>query len=222
MQAVPGRWSCVGESFRSAQFSDELTASYPTQGFKGSLQRLMLETSGRDPGRYRTSAKPFLRSLDPAMAGYLRDDDRVPSPEAGRSTLVHEDSLAPIWRRFGEDLLSDAYRAAISELTQVDVSSAPLQADFEVGELGSWYHAHRDLGRRAVSHIFYFNPQWEAEWGGNLRLLEGRDIDMVVAEVAPVSGTSVLMVHRNDLWHGTLPLRRPGVERRSLHVWFWA
>jgi SM-20-related protein len=163
-----------------------------------------------------------LRSLDPALAGYLRDDERVPSPDAGTSVVVERESLAPLWNDFAAQLLSPDYRSAIGRIAGLDLSNAPLQADLEVGEPGSWYHAHRDLGRRAVSHIFYFNPEWDTRWGGCLRILRTRDIEAVVDEIVPLSNTSVVLVHRGALWHGTLPIARAAAARRSLHVWFWA
>ncbi len=218
----PGGWAHVARSFRSPSDADALTRQFPTTGFGWSLQRRLAEIAGRGDGRFRTSSRPLLRSLDPALAGYLRDDDRVPSPDAGTSAVVERESLAPVWNAFAEQLLSFDYRSAIGWIAGLDLSRAPLQADLEVGEPGSWYHAHRDLGRRAVSHIFYFNPEWDARWGGCLRILRTRDIESVVAEIVPLSNASVVLVHRGALWHGTLPLAPAAAARRSLHVWFWA
>lgn len=219
--AVPGRWALIEDSYTTPHAGELLSARYPSSDFEIPLQRRIAEAVGRHPGRFRTSSRPLLRSLDPAMAGYLAEDARTPNADAGRSMLMLPVTLDEVWRRLAEDLLSSEYRAVMSELSGLDLSNAPLQADFEVGEQGSWYHAHRDRGRRKVSHIFYFNDAWQPRWGGCLRMLEARDIERVIDEVVPLTGTSVVMLHDGGLWHGTLPLTEPAVERRSLHVWFW-
>jgi Rps23 Pro-64 3,4-dihydroxylase Tpa1-like proline 4-hydroxylase len=155
------------------------------------------------------------------MVGYVVGDERVPSADARHSQVDAGADLAPIWHALAADLLSMEYRDAVTTATCIDVREAPMQAHFEVGETGSWYHPHVDKNHRAVSHLFYFNERWDRHWGGSLRILRSRDIDDVIAEIDPIAGVAVLMAHAPALWHGTPAITEPGVVRRSLHVWFW-
>jgi SM-20-related protein len=82
---------------------------------------------------------------------------------------------------------------------------------------GAFYQKHldrfRDDDRRAVSAVFYLNPDWQAEQGGALRLYLA---DETTRDVQPQAG-SLLVFLSADLPHEVLPASR---ERLSLTGWF--
>lgn len=82
---------------------------------------------------------------------------------------------------------------------------------------GAFYRKHldrfRDDDRRAVSAVFYLNPDWQPEQGGALRLYLA---DETTRDVQPQAG-SLLVFLSADLPHEVLPASR---ERLSLTGWF--
>jgi SM-20-related protein len=82
---------------------------------------------------------------------------------------------------------------------------------------GAFYQKHldrfRDDDRRAVSAVFYLNPDWQPEQGGALRLYLA---DETTRDVQPQAG-SLLVFLSADLPHEVLPASR---ERLSLTGWF--
>ncbi len=82
---------------------------------------------------------------------------------------------------------------------------------------GAFYQKHldrfRDDDRRAVSAVFYLNPDWQPEQGGALRLYLA---DETTRDVQPEAG-SLLVFLSADLPHEVLPASR---ERLSLTGWF--
>src|SRR4051794_31970532 len=122
----PPRWQTVTRSFRHADSATALAAEYPTDGFEFPLQRRILAATNRldqagDGRRFRSQTRVLLESGDPAMLGYLPEDERVPGSDASWSTVRAPETLTPSWRQLAEDLLSDAYRELITELSGIDV-----------------------------------------------------------------------------------------------------
>jgi SM-20-related protein len=82
---------------------------------------------------------------------------------------------------------------------------------------GAFYQKHldrfRDDDRRAVSAVFYLNPDWQPEQGGALRLYLA---DETTRDVQPQAG-SLLVFLSADMPHEVLPASR---ERLSLTGWF--
>lgn len=84
---------------------------------------------------------------------------------------------------------------------------------------GARYRTHRDRFRdddaRLLSLVFYLNPDWPPDAGGELVLYAPDDSGAVVARVAPAAGTMVCF--RSERFpHEVLPATR---ERFSLTGW---
>ena len=94
----------------------------------------------------------------------------------GATNLTLPQSLSLAWRSLTEDLLSSAYRDAMSQLTGVDVSTLPMEANaFHYGR-SAWLGPHVDLEDKLVTHVLYFNESWSENDGGCLTILSAGDM----------------------------------------------
>ena len=126
------------------------------------------------------------------------------------------------WLEPGQAACCDQYLALFDELRLAINRSLYLRLEayeshFALYPPGAFYHKHldrfRDDDRRAVSAVFYLNPDWQAEQGGALRLYL---TDGSTHDVLPEAGTLVVFLSA-DLPHEVLPATR---ERLSLTGWF--
>ena len=142
--------------------------------------------------------------------------------EMGADLPCRAESLAPAWRQLAEDLLSPAYRSALTRLTRVDLTRAPMEANvFHYGP-GAWLGPHVDLKDKIVTQVFYFNSSWSEEDGGCLMILGSSEMEDVVRMVRPVVGSAVVLVRSAKSWHAVSRVaagcRR---SRRSIAVTFY-
>jgi lipopolysaccharide transport system ATP-binding protein len=187
---------CWGQS--SGLFAPDdakrLAAEFPTQGF--------WTIAGVEPGRhYRYMARSLI-----AMG----------AERPGRSG-----TLSDAWLAFALDLLSPDYRQVVSDIVQMDLSDALLEANITQYGRGHSLSPHVDLKEKLVTQIFYFNEDWVQEDGGNLEIMASRDAATGTATITPQVGTSALLVRSHRSWHRVTPVRE-GHERprRSLNVIF--
>ena len=126
------------------------------------------------------------------------------------------------WLEPGQAACCDQYLALFDELRLAINRSLYLgledyESHFALYPPGAFYQKHldrfRDDDRRAVSAVFYLNPDWQAEQGGALRLYLA---DGSTHDVLPQAGTLVVFLSA-DLPHEVLPATR---ERLSLTGWF--
>ena len=126
------------------------------------------------------------------------------------------------WLEPGQAACCDQYLALFDELRQAINRNLYLgledyESHFALYPPGAFYQKHldrfRDDDRRAVSAVFYLNPDWQAEQGGALRLYLA---DGSTHDVLPEAGTLVVFLSA-DLPHEVLPASR---ERLSLTGWF--
>lgn len=141
----------------------------------------------------------------------------------GASVPSHAENLSPAWRQLAEDLLSPAYRAAIARLSGRDLDSLAMEANiFHYGP-GAWLGPHVDLKEKVVTHVFYFNETWNIEDGGCLTVLRSSNMKDEAASVAPVVGSSVLLVRSEKSWHAVSPVAEGCTRsRRSMAVTFYS
>ena len=132
------------------------------------------------------------------------------------------DGLSPAWQRLASDLLSPAYRQAMSRLTGQNLMTAPIEAYVCHYGPGAWLGPHLDLKDKIVTHVFYFNESWDVANGGCLRILRSSDIADVVAQISPVVGNSSVLVRSDKSWHAVSPVARGCRDsRRSMNVIFY-
>ena len=130
--------------------------------------------------------------------------------------------LSPVWQRLAEDLLSPAYREAVSNLTGVDLTDLPIEANvFHYGR-SAWLGPHVDLADKVVTHVFYFNEVWDENDGGCLTILRDGDMSQIVKVISPLVGNSVVLVRSDNSWHSVSRVREKcRTSRRSLALTFY-
>jgi Rps23 Pro-64 3,4-dihydroxylase Tpa1-like proline 4-hydroxylase len=130
-------------------------------------------------------------------------------------------TLPSNWQILVEEIVSDSYREALSALTDVYLDHCLVEARMTRYARGCWIEPHTDRPDKAVTHLFYFNDDWHADWNGDLRLLRSADMNDCAKRVPPVNGTSVVLVRSDHSWHGVPPVSQQcPVDRLALLVHF--
>jgi SM-20-related protein len=140
----------------------------------------------------------------------------------GASGISRPAGLSGAWREIASDFLSPEYRAAMSALTGIDLSEAPLEVNVFHYPPGGSLGPHRDLGDKIVTHVLYFNESWNDADGGCLTILGSPDAADVVTTVSPIVGNSAILVRSEQSWHAVTPVDRScHSSRRSLTATFY-
>ncbi|MDQ2920481.1 MAG: 2OG-Fe(II) oxygenase [Acidobacteriota bacterium] len=140
----------------------------------------------------------------------------------GADAPTRAECLSPAWQCLADELLSPAYREAMSRLTQVELADFPMEANvFHYGR-SAWLGPHVDLEDKAVTHVFYFNEVWDEADGGCLTILRSADMTQVVKAIPPLAGNSVMLVRSENSWHAVSRVRdKCRTSRRSMTVTFY-
>lgn len=195
LHTEPYRWGFVDGLFEPANAAD-LAATFPCDKFK--------KVAGYDGEK---GYEYFSRSLI----------------HMGAVQPSHEEGLSESWRELAYDLLSPAYRQAMSRLAGRDLSEAPVEANVIHYGPNCWLGPHVDLKEKIVSHILYFNQSWNREDGGYLEILNSSDPSAILAETMPLVGHSAVLVRSANSWHAVARVAEGSrLSRRSLNVIFHA
>jgi hypothetical protein len=174
MQTEPYAWAAIGNLF-SRRDGKALADSFPCDHFK------KVEAHGGEKD-YEYEARALI-----AM---------------GADTVSYPEELSPAWSALALNLLSPAYRIALSLLTGCDLTGVPMEVNvFHYGPRAC-LGPHPDLPDKLVTHVLYFNRSWVREDGGCLTILRSADPTDVAAEVVPVIGNSAVLVRSEQSWHG--------------------
>jgi hypothetical protein len=190
----PYRWAHIDELFGPSD-ATALAASYPDRGFK-----TLVGSDGEKGWEYEVRSLIHMGSGEPSQS----------------------ESLSREWQELAGDLVSPGYREAMGRLTGHDLSEAPIEVNvFHYGP-GAWMGPHKDLEDKIVTHVLYFNAEWDAKSGGCLAILRSSDMSDVKAEIPPVVGNSAVLVRSDDSWHAVSRVV-DGSEssRRSVTVTFY-
>jgi SM-20-related protein len=194
MCTEPFRWAHIPSLFASDSIRN-LTMEYPTQGFK-----TMVGHDAEKTWQYEVCSVVPMGGSGPTPGRYLTS----------------------VWADFARALVSDAYRSAISSVTGIDVTEAPVEVNAFHYPAGSWLGPHCDLPTKRITHVFYFNDNWNDADGGALLILRSSDINDVHTTVSPSSGSSALFVRSENSWHAVQPVASRAVRsRRSVVVTFY-
>ena len=122
--------------------------------------------------------------------------------------------------RFG-DLIRELQTAAVakvfSEKFDIDLVGRPMMITVRGRCQEKDGRIHTDSVAKLVTALLYFNDGWEAQ-GGRLRLLRrADDLNDMIAEVSPVSGTLVAFRRSDCSFHGHEPF--VGVRRYVMINW---
>ncbi len=119
----------------------------------------------------------------------------------GAKTASHDAGLSPAWRQLAADLLSPAYRAAMTKLTGRDLNNAPVEVNVFHYTPGSWLGPHLDLKTKIVTHVLYFNQRWNLADGGCLAILRSSKMTDATDKISPIVGNSSVLVRSEKSWH---------------------
>ena len=173
LKTEPYSWAVV-DGLYTRKGAAALAATYPRDHFK--------TVSGKD------AEKEYLYESRELLA-------------LGGSTVSHPEELSDAWRELAQDLLSPEYRAAMSRLTGLDLTSVPVEANVYHYGPGSSLGPHLDMPIKHVTHVLYFNEAWDPKDGGCLTILRSSDPDDVAAVVPPIVGSSAVLVRSDRSWH---------------------
>jgi SM-20-related protein len=194
MAVEPFGWGVVHDSFSSRRVAERLAMCFPTAGFTQTVRTEGEKTYAMDD--------LALVSRSRVIAGAY---DRLPAP----------------WQLIIDEVGSDGYRDALSHATGVELGPCVIDVRLCRYSAGCWLSPHTDRPDKRVTHVFYFNQAWQADWGGMLQVMRSPQAGDVCREVAPSLGSSVVMVRSDASWHAVAPLRSGlTVQRRSLLVHF--
>lgn len=194
LQNQPYAWAPVDNLF-SAEDATRLAATFPCDHFK--------TVAGYDGEKdYEYEARELIGM--------------------GASRISRAEELSEAWLALAHDFLSPAYRRAMSFLTGFDLNTVALEVNvFHYGpraRLG----AHVDLRDKLVTHVLYFNREWNREDGGCLTVLRSSNPSEVAAEVPPIIGSSAVLVRSDKSWHAVSPVAQGcNLSRRSLTATFY-
>ncbi len=140
----------------------------------------------------------------------------------GANAISHPEQLSEAWLSLACDLLSQAYRRAMSSLTGCDLSIVPMEVNvFHYGP-GACLGPHADLTDKIVTHVLYFNRSWNGDDGGCLTILRSADAKHIAAQIAPLVGNSAVLVRSEKSWHAVSRVVNGCLEsRRSLTATFY-
>jgi SM-20-related protein len=174
----PFQWACIDELFPTDE-ALELAESFPVDHY------MTIPVNDVDPP-YTYEARSFIK--------------------LGRDTLSYPERLTTPWHDLAEVLASADYRAAMSRLTGLDLSTAPMEVNLYRYGPEAWLKPHCDIAPKRVTHVQYFNAHWQPSDGGCLRILTAPDLTAQVAEIAPLAGRSTVLVRSTGSWHAISPV----------------
>jgi len=190
----PYEWTAIDKLFVPAD-AKALAASYPCDKFKS--------VKGYDGEKsYEYEARALIH--------------------LGTASVAFLEGLSESWRRLASDLLSPSYRDAMSRLTGRDLSTAPMEAYVCHFGADAWLGPHLDLKDKVLTHVFYFNKEWDDADGGCLKILNSSKIDDEVATISPIVGNSSVIVRSDKSWHAVSKVVKNSPQsRRSMNVIFY-
>nr|WP_238937548.1 2OG-Fe(II) oxygenase [Pseudoalteromonas sp. S16_S37] len=113
--------------------------------------------------------------------------------------------LPTIWQQFINEIQSVVYRRSVAQLLNQPIAEQ-LELRFVKHGPGDWLGPHTDSEDKLFSHVFYFNINWQAHWGGTFDVLAQNDASDIVRRVIPVLGSSVILGRSHCSWHQVAPV----------------
>ncbi len=175
------------------------------------LEALRRAPLTRDPFLFTV----VLGFVQPEDAGAIRRD--FPAIAHPGLLTVEATSFGPRFGELVEELQSAAVARAFSEKFDLDLVGRPMMITVRGRCQEKDGRIHTDSETKLVTALLYFNDRWEAG-GGRLRLLRGPDnLNDMITEVPPDSGTLVAFRRSDRSFHGHQPYT--GIRRYVMINW---
>jgi len=210
MQKVPYNWALI-KNLLSTEASSELSATFPQEEFRLSAGE----------GYGYSWGKMLAPSEDIPLMLKSKDDRWRQRLAQGRLTsdLRH---LSNVWRQLIEGLWTTSYRAAIAEMSGLELKDCVMDIGFRRYNSGHSHFPHTDEPNKVLTHLLFFNQQWSENWGGCLRILKDSEPESAFQDILPLSHSSVVIVRSDNSWHMVTPLTsRASESRLALRVAFF-
>ena len=201
------------------------------------LEELALEFSSKKPFSYviidnlcdATRLREALGEIpDPNATGVSKSRDLVFAKNKYESSEFN--LISSQFAELKADLLSERFANIVTKIVGESIIIDP---DFHGGGLhqggsGSFLNMHADFNYhpskpkwfRNINALLYLNDNWKPEYGGQLKLKDGRDSTSDIFEIEPLFNRMVIMHTRDYTLHGYDKLSFPeGSYRRSIAVY---
>jgi len=152
--------------------------------------------------------EPFQHFMVPGFIGpeaLAAINADYPKISSSGSFPVDQLSFGPAFQTLLDDLEGDEFRSAFEDKFGVDLAGRPSITtvrgccDARDGRI------HTDSASKIITVLMYMNETWDHR-GGRLRLLRSSDnLNDIIVEVPPVSGTLLAFKRSNNSWHGHEP-----------------
>jgi|SRR5581483_8087982 len=134
--------------------------------------------------------------------------------------LQNENCLSDSWYRFAKFINSQGYRKLINEITRIDVSELPVEANVYKYAKNCFMDAHQDLNTKILTQVVYFNDKWNVEDGGCLNILKSKNTNDLHERILPLIGNSIIIIRSDNSWHSVEPTVCDK-SRRSVTITFY-
>lgn len=122
------------------------------------------------------------------------------------------------WSKLIDELTSNAYKQAVSELFGIDLEGAPMELTLKRYKKSHYISPHTDRDFVKATHLIFFNKIWEKGWGGELCIMSSSE--KVEKEILPLQDQSLIFLRTDDSWHSVKECHAP-VPRIVLQITFW-
>ena len=138
--------------------------------------------------------------ISPQALAEINDD--YPKISTSGSFPVDQLVFGPAFQTLLQELNSDEFREAFEEKFELDLSGRPTITTVR-GRCGpADGKIHTDSATKIITVLIYMNEAWDQS-GGRLRLLRSsHDLNDIIVEVPPISGTLLAFKRSNNSWHG--------------------
>jgi SM-20-related protein len=141
--------------------------------------------------------------IRPAALAAINAD--YPKISSSGSFPVDQVDFGPAFQTLLDELESEPFREAFEEKFGIDLSGRPTVTTVRGRCDSSDGKIHTDSTSKIITVLIYMNESWEKA-GGRLRLLRSaHDLNDIIVEVPPVSGTLLAFKRGRNSWHGHEP-----------------
>lgn len=190
----PFKWACINKSFISEEQAKNLCLKFPIENFKHNQKH----NSDKNYNMYN-----------------------IPLVEKN-NIVLDRDNIDDVWIDLAKELLSNTYRENIGKIVKECLLNSKVFIIFWKYEKGCWLDAHLDKKEKLVTQIFYFNEVWESAWGGNLLILNSKDINDIAYKVPSEINSSAIIYRDENSWHAVEKVSELAKDfRKSLQVIFY-
>lgn len=190
----PYQW-VLFENLIPEKYRFELMRHYPQKNFRECTRE-----TGSDK-KYKFLVRPVVDKGEP---NYKRQD------------------LSSTWQNLIEELCSPTYKCAMEKLTGLNLKNHLMDIGFFRFSSNHWVSPHTDKKSKTLTHLLYFNDQWDSQWGGHLRILKENKVESVFKEIPSLIHYSVALVRSEQSWHMVTPVSADVDQSRlTLQIEFW-